>query len=465
LEYTISSFIKKYELLDDLYDVCHNIEGANERIEKIVLSKDFVREDDPDHRWFKSWDESVVKHIKFEKFKSRIRNGEIEDYNKQISEAIRLGYLRYVVEQLLEKYVHHTHLTLHSSSDLYDPDKANSILESLALLKGKDNQLTVLWAINRWPEEMRGLLSLGEDTKSLRKGLFIPLWWRYASETRIEYLESHRHGKMHEVFWGTGQDFLLVDMMGLSYDIDQDFRDAFNSTLDQHLSKDGFYKYEPRPFEEIWRDRELTYLLSTEIPPELIRRIAVKRVDWDNSQPGHVRWEEALERADLHMANQNLSDYVSIEEKNYVIDNLLGSYLPTNFEIILYPSMIEYTADELRIDIDALSTVVYIHETVHAYSHIGKDLDGRYWAGYILPNSMHPDFSPSKPHEAIAQYYTFKLIETLNDEKLMNAFLTLEQHCDEVYRAWRATENYTLEEMRDILVEYRKKGTEWPPSL
>ena len=93
---------------------------------------------------------------------------------------------------------------------IYDPEKAQAILEILAGIKRKEEQLTALWAIDRWPEEMRGLLSLGEDTKSLRTGLFIPLWWRYLTETRLEYLKGHKHGKRGEVFWGTGQEFLLA---------------------------------------------------------------------------------------------------------------------------------------------------------------------------------------------------------------------------------------------------------------
>jgi hypothetical protein len=165
------------------------------------------------------------------------------------------------------------------------------------------------------------------------------------------------------------------------------------------------------------------------------------------------------------MDNRNLADFVSGEGGHYVIDNLLGAYFPAQVEVVLYPRMIEYAAKDLGVDNDALCTVVYIHETVHAYSHIGKDRDGRWWSDFSLPMSDQPEFYPSRPHEAIAQYYTYKLLEKLGDEKLMHAFLTLEQHSLDVYRAWRATEHYTLEEMRDILVQYRKKGTEWPPSF
>ncbi|HHT9108912.1 MAG TPA: SIR2 family protein [Candidatus Wunengus sp. YC64] len=459
--------------LDHLYDVCQHIEGAPERIEKIVFAPDFVREDDPQHRWFKNWDLQTLESVRYEKFKKAILDGVIPDYKNQLAEAMKMeeslpenvyrSYTEFILNRLFDEYVQRTHLTLHSSSGLYDPEKVHEILEVLADVNGKKRQLTVLWAINSWPERMRGLGSLGEDTKSLREGLFIPLWWRYSSEARIEYLKEHGIHRMHELLWTTGQEFLLEDMMGFTYDIDKDFRDAFNTSLNQHLATSGSYKYEPRPFQEIWRERELSYKLSDEVPPELVRRIAVKRVDWDNLQPGQVRWQEAQERAGC-MKDRNFADFVSKEEVNYAIDNLLGAYFPAKVEVVLYPRMIEYAADDMGVDKDSLSTVVYIHETVHAYSHTGKDHDGRSWSDFSLPMSDQPDFHPSKPHEAIAQYYTYKLLETLGDKKLIQAFLTLEQHSLAVYRAWRATEHYTLEEMREILVNCRRRGTEWPPS-
>jgi hypothetical protein len=461
--------------LDHLYEASQHIEGASEQIEKIIFAPDFMREDDPKHRWFKDWDLQTLESVRYEKFKRSVLDGAIPDYKDQIAEAIRLedtlpesayrSYAEFVLNRLFDKYVQHTHLTLHSSSGLYDPEKARHMLEVLADIKGKKRQLTVLWAINRWPERMRGLGSLGEDTKSLREGLFIPLWWRYSSEARVEYLASHKHGRMHEILWGTGQDFLLNNIMGLYYDIDKDFRDAFNVSLDQHLAVGGLYKYEPRPFQEVWRERELDYTFSDDMPTELMRRIAVSRVDWENSKLGEVRWEEARERAARRMENRNLADFLSKEKGNYVIDNLLGAYFPSKVEIVLYPRMIEYAAEDLGVDKDSLSTVVYIHETVHAYSHIGKDHDGRSWLDFSLPLSDQPDFQPSRPHEAIAQYYTFKLIQTLNDKKLLEAFLNLEKHCMDIYRAWRTTETYTLEDMRNILVKYRKKSTDWPPSF
>jgi hypothetical protein len=268
---------------------------------------------------------------------------------------------------------------------------------------------------------------------------------------------------MHEVVWRTGQELLLEDMMGFTYDVNKDFRDAFNASLDQHLAPSGSERYEPRPVQEVWQDRELDYRFSDEIPPELVRRIAVGRTDWDRSESRKVRWTEARERGARDLENRNIADFVSREKQNYVIDNLLGAYLPGRVQIVLYRQMIESAARDLGADEEALGTVVYIHETVHAFSHVGKDRDGRFWADLSLPISDQPDFMLVRPHEAIAQYYTYKLLARLHDEKLMKAFQSLEQASLDVYRAWRSTEHYTLENMRDVLVQYRRRAGTWPP--
>jgi hypothetical protein len=460
--------------LDDLYTVAAHIPGAASEIEKVINSKDFIREDDKERRWYKSWDQQIVEAIRFEKFRNLFA-GSDRPPAEMLAEAFALEaalpervyrpYTEIVIARLLDAFVHRTHLTLHSSSDSYNPARANEILEAFAGLRIPKQQLSVLWAVSHWPERMRGLMSLGEDSASLRNRLFVPLWWRYSSETRIEYLRGHRRGLAAHPE-RTGQELLLEDVMGLHYDLDQDFRQTFNLSLDRYQDPARPGHYEPRPLQELWSEQELKYQLVDECPPELVRRIAVQRVDWENSQSAAVRWAEANERAtQIFPESQSLRRYASAERADYVIDNLLGAYFPTHRRIALYTKMIQYAADDLGVDADALMTVVYAHETVHAFSHLGRDLNGRMWNGFALPRADLPDSRPSKPHEAIAQFYTFKLLEHVNDKQLMDVFLTLERSCDPIYRAWRQTEHFSLEAMRQVLIRYRNGDSEWPPDL
>ncbi|MGI8426320.1 MAG: SIR2 family protein [Actinomycetota bacterium] len=342
--------------LCDLYVAAEHIPGASAEIEKVVFADGFVREDDRERRWYKSWDEQIVQSVQFERFRKALAAAEKSPAG-MLDEAFVLEaslpknvyrpYTEHVLHRVLDDFVHRTHLTVHGSSDIYDPAKAREILEALAGLRIPQQQLTVLWAINHWPERMRGLISLGEDSKSLRAGLFTPLWWRYSSEARIEYLREHHRG-FSPYPDRTGQDYLLEDIMGLRYDFDQDFRNVFNRSLDRYRDPKEHDRYEPRPLQELWPERELRYELVDDCPPELVRRVAIHRVDWENSRPGSVGWGEAKERAQQVFVQKDLlPQYVSAQRGDYAIDNLLGAYLPARRRIVLYTRMVQYAASEL----------------------------------------------------------------------------------------------------------------------
>ena len=459
--------------LYDIYLVCGSVAGADEAIESIVLSPEFARVEDTGKPWNKSSEQHAQEGVRLEKFRKRVRGKLYGTVKEIVSEAeqidISLGEESYpdftlcVSECLLEDFAHLSHLTLHGSSDLYNPRKAVEIVDALASLKTKKCQIAVFWAFHRWPERMRGMISLGDDLTILEGGLLKPLWWRFSSEMRIHYLESRRRPDPHGLLLETGQEFLLNELMGLTYNIDQDFRRAFNASLESFRTSDDEERYEPRPLQELWREQDLNYSMSEDAPPELVRRIAVTRKDWNKLEPASVRWDEARQRAEDALRDGDLTRWVTQERRDFAIDNLLGSYFPSEVKVVFYPRMIAHAAKQLGVDKNALSTVVFIHLTVHAFSHIGRDQDGMHWTTFALPLADAPDSTPSIAHEAIAQYYTFKLLEQLNDATLTSTFITLEKACSDVYRAWRATEHYSLEQMKDALMSVRRATGRWPP--
>ena len=304
------------------------------------------------------------------------------------------------------------------------------------------------------------------DCELLRQGLLVPLWWRYSSETRMRYLKesSHHRGMVPSPQW-TGQDFLLTDMMGLHYDIDSDFRKEFNGSLNAYRSCSNEEGYDPRPLMYLWRDQELQYESLQTPPPELIRRIVVNRSDSESQADSQHLWSDGQERAqEVLDGRDKAAMFVSAERRDYVIDNLLGAYFPTEHRVVLYPRMLSLAGSDLGIDSDALSTVVYVHETVHAFVHLGRDLSDRIWNGYSIPARQVPQFRLSRAMEGIAQFYTYKLLESLNDSRLLEAFQTLEEHSDPIYRGWRETKYYSLETMRAVLMRLRDTEAEWPPA-
>jgi hypothetical protein len=176
-------------------------------------------------------------------------------------------------------------------------------------------------------------------------------------------------------------------------------------------------------------------------------------------------WNEATEQAERVLDSRDkLKELVSGERRDYVIDNLLGAYFPAQHRVVLYSRMLSLASSDLCIDCDALSTVVYIHETVHAFAHLGRDLNYRMWNGCVVPEAKVPEYQPSRAVEGIAQFYTYKLLERVDDKRLLDAFCKLEEHSDPLYREWRKTEHYSLEAMRTVLMRIRDAETEWPPT-
>lgn len=471
----LSNIIKntKREGLAELYAESEDIPGATEEIEKLVFASDFIRHGN-DSNWR---DKGIVQDIREKSYRRSLRGRDLspeellgiaEAADKNMPDTDSTICVADAVKTLLREFPHCTYLTIHGSSGAYDPMRARTILDALAGLRKIRQQMLVIRKINDWGIfEERGSHSEGES-EQLRTGLLIPLWWRYSSEMRVEYLKYHHKGRGPERdrSW-TGQDMLLHDLMGLKYDFDEDFRREFNSSLETYRKPEKREKwdnkYEPRLLQELWRERELKYEISEECPPELVRRIVTRRTDWDRSESGDERWDESRRRAiELLEDNQQLHKYASVERTDYVIDNLLGAYYPQRHRVILYDRMIRWVARELSIDKDALSTIVYIHESVHAFCHVGRDLNGRMWDGCPAVITDSPEEQINKPQEAIAQYYTFKLLELLGDDQLFKAFLSLEKVCSSVYRDWRQTEKYSLEQMHSLLIRYRTMSGDWP---
>jgi hypothetical protein len=459
--------------LDDLYAAADDVPNAQEQIREIVFAPDFIRGSRTG--WNK--DKHIVREIRERMFREKVGNKDLspqdlidaaEAADRSMPDSDDIGCITNAVRTLLGRYPHVTFLTTHGSSSAYDPAKARAILDALASLRKPNEQTRVIHEINGWGVFHNRGSHAEFEAESLRSGLLVPLWWRYSSEMRAEYLRHCHKGRPEPVPQWTGQDLLFRDLMGFRYDIDEDFRAAFNQSLTTYETpkdrKEYEGRYEPRVLQEVWRDRELKYEITDDIPPELVRRIVISRIDWKNSQSGEVRWEESWRRAaEMLESDQHLRDYVSAERGTYAIDNLLGSYDPQRRQVTLYRRMIDITAREFGIDKDAVSTVVYTHETVHAFSHVGRDLNGRMWDAYPVVATDCPEEQISTPQEAIAQYYTFKLLDLLGDDRLLKAFMALEKSCSPPYRAWRLTEGYSLEQMRTVLIQYRAGSHDWPP--
>ena len=453
-----------YRFFRSSREIKDRFETGRKEIERIVLNSSFAPE-------LKKGDSRTSKHIarddvRLAAFERRLR---CRDYKTIVDIVVEAeantayhDYWEVAIDHLLDEYRTRSFLTIDGSSSNYDPAKAKEIVDALATIKSSNGHYALFRAYSELNDKRRGWLGAFDERKIMEEGLFKPLWWRLPTEMRIKYWNDRNHMKFREQSpFESGPELLLTDLMGLTYDPDSEFRREFRASLSSfhYIGKqygDEPQAYEPRGLQELWRGLDLKFELSDEVPPELARRIAVTRNDWENSTKADVRWVEAKDRAQKAFSEGQLDQWISSEKQTFAVDNLLGAYFPSERRVVLYRGMIAHVAKELKLDDDPLTTVIFIHESVHAFSHLGRDLDHAYWRTFAIPLADSIDGTPSVMHGTIAQYFTFKLIERLEDKRLMATFLALEQACSEVYRAWRSRAGDSLEQMRQTLMECRR---------
>lgn len=96
-----------------------------------------------------------------------------------------------------------------------------------------------------------------------------------------------------------------------------------------------------------------------------------------------------------------LSKILNIEE------DILGAYFFRKRQVHIYWLAIGIVALMLDVEIEALTVVVLAHELAHAYTHLGRDIDGRQWDTET--------FAQTDIHivEGLAQYYTQSVCKKL----------------------------------------------------
>lgn len=109
------------------------------------------------------------------------------------------------------------------------------------------------------------------------------------------------------------------------------------------------------------------------------------------------------------------------------------------------------------IDPEALTVVVLAHELAHAYTHVGRDIDGNQWHTQDMVNAE------LKIVEGLAQYYTEAVCERLASRfpkalEVFNIFLDNQPECYTAYLNWFEKGERSGEVIRSALLECRAKS-------
>lgn len=356
--------------------------------------------------------------------------------------AVRQGE-RAFVSLLVEQWQHATWSGLHGGFEP-NPRLAKEILDGLASLKDEEEWAALYYTapddIERGHRRLRREEAMFEEHTT--RELHAPLWWRLSAKSKTEH--GHHH-PFHRRATPAGVQLLASDIMGLTFDQDREYRVEVARVGSERSLLGSLI-------------RELTFVITTDPPPELVRRAALDRGDLRS-----LNWiadsdKEALQEAKAeYVAHATLDRLLRDREERVcvVTTNLLGGYDATSCQVVLYQPVVAWCADAIGAEQRALENVVLLHETVHALCHLGLDLDWNRWDDFALPTSRHPTFRPSALHEGLAQYFTFRMLERLDDRAMISAFDRLTNVQPPEYQAWRLMRSVPLEQARNALLRAR----------
>jgi cellulose biosynthesis protein BcsQ len=333
-------------------------------------------------------------------------------------DAVRRGYSQYVPRLMVE-------WILASGPMSWPSERARQILEGLAGVSDPETATRVLRGISPYRHNhdiWRGRSFSDNsipDTSiegPIWRELFTPLWWRLPVEASIAVAEERplRIRPFRHVALQT----LAEDFLGLRYDPDAESRRPEALML----------RHEPAG---------VTFEQRSGDSPLAIGRNSLHDKDLQSKDIG-----ELTERL--------------IQSRFVLTSGFLGDYEPEAAHVVLYKTAIEATAAKLAIPHQSLATITLLHQTIHALTHLGRDLDKRQWRNFDLPSAASPGFEPSVVHATIAQYFSYRFLLYLEDRTLLDGFERLAEYQPPAYQQWRRMKALPLEEMRGWLMSIRR---------
>jgi hypothetical protein len=122
------------------------------------------------------------------------------------------------------------------------------------------------------------------------------------------------------------------------------------------------------------------------------------------AQYDEIRHVEAM----LYAVLRRLRGLELIEKVKAIDRDILGAYFFHDIPIVeLYWMVIALVAGLTGVSVEALTVVVLMHELAHAYSHLGRDIDGNRWD---ISDFQHAERAVT---EGLAQFYTASICSKL----------------------------------------------------
>lgn len=151
-----------------------------------------------------------------------------------------------------------------------------------------------------------------------------------------------------------------------------------------------------------------------------------------------------------------VKDLSNLDLDNINDGDILGAYWIRHNTIEIYWAVIGIIALELGVSVESLTFVVLTHELVHAYTHLGRDIDDQLWDTDAF---CQTDLIIL---EGLAQFYTDKICLNLNSRfpaahETYLKLLEYQPYQYQAYQGWTDRHQDSAEIIRSCLIECRRK--------
>jgi hypothetical protein len=137
--------------------------------------------------------------------------------------------------------------------------------------------------------------------------------------------------------------------------------------------------------------------------------------------------------------------------------DILGAYFFRTPRIEIYWMVIGLIAATLNVSVEALTIVVLTHELAHAYSHLGRDIDGHRWDTDAFAATEIPVV------EGLAQFYSGVVCQKLQSrmpasQTAFERLLALQPEPYRVQSGWTDKKDPAGELVRVTMIQVRSRG-------
>ncbi len=191
---------------------------------------------------------------------------------------------------------------------------------------------------------------------------------------------------------------------------------------------------------------------------ELVAEKYGKISTWEAFQQPPATAEEIQHACDYVKRLVGLMGEIELHQRIGKIEqDILGAYFFRTPRIELYWMVIGLIAATLNVSVEAMTIVVLTHELAHAYSHLGRDIDGQRWETEAFAGTEIPVV------EGLAQFYTNVVCQKLQSrmpasQTAFERLLKLQPEPYRVQSGWTDKKDPAGELVRVTMIQVRSRG-------